>query len=168
MNSNEILMDAIGRVKGSVHAAVRGLDAEQLATKPYANGNTVAWLLWHLTRIQDDHVADAAGFEQLWTSDGWCERFGLPFEPEATGYGQSSAEVAAVRADPELLLGYHDAVSARTVKWLGSIAERELDRVVDESWDPPVTLGVRLVSVIADDLQHAGQAAYLRGMLLAR
>jgi hypothetical protein len=37
--------------------------------------------------------------------------------------------------------------------------------VVDASWDPPVTLGVRLVSVISDDLQHAGQAAYLRGMI---
>jgi uncharacterized damage-inducible protein DinB len=168
MNSSEILTDAIGRVKGSVHAAVRGLDAEQLATKPYENGNTVAWLLWHLTRVQDDHVSDAAGFEQLWTSDGWYERFDLPFTPEATGYGQSPAEVAAVRADSSLLLGYHDAVSARTIDWIDSLTKRDFDRIVDESWDPPVTLGVRLVSVIADDLQHAGQAAYVRGMLLAR
>ena len=168
MNSSEILKDAIGRVKGSVHAAVRGLDTDQLATKPYENGNTVAWLLWHLTRIQDDHIADAAGFEQLWTSDGWRERFGLPFERDATGYGQSPVEVAAVRTDAALLLGYHDAVCARTIEWLDSLTERDFDRVVDESWDPPVTLGVRLVSVLADDLQHAGQAAYVRGMLLAR
>lgn len=168
MNNSEILTDAIGRVRDSVHAAAGGLDTDQLATKPYANGNTVAWLLWHLTRVQDDHIADAAGFEQLWTSDGWYERFGLPFTPEATGYGQSPAEVAAVRADSALLLGYHDAVSARTIEWLGSLTKRDFDRIVDESWDPPVTLGVRLVSVLADDLQHAGQAAYVRGMLLAR
>jgi uncharacterized damage-inducible protein DinB len=168
MNANEILMDAIGRVGGSVHAAVRGLDSDQLATKPYANGNSIAWLLWHLTRIQDDHIADAGGFEQLWTSDGWYERFGLPFEPEATGYGQNPAEVAAVRADSPLLLGYHDAVSARTTEWIDSLTKRDFDRIVDESWDPPVTLGVRLVSVLADGLQHAGQAAYVRGMLLAR
>lgn len=168
MNNSEILTDAIGRVRDSVHAAAGGLDTDQLATKPYANGNTVAWLLWHLTRVQDDHIADAAGFEQLWTSDGWYERFGLPFTPEATGYGQSPAEVAAVRADSALLLGYHDAVSARTIEWLGSLTKRDFDRIVDESWDPPVTLGVRLVSLLADDLQHAGQAAYVRGMLLAR
>jgi hypothetical protein len=168
MESGEILVDAFGRVKGAVHAAVRGLDADQLATKPYPNGNTVAWLLWHLTRIQDDHIADAAGFEQLWTADGWFERFGLPFEPRATGYGHRPAEVAAVRADAELLLGYHDAVSARTTRWVGGLGAGELDRIVDESWDPPVSLGVRLVSVIADDLQHAGQAAYVRGLLLAR
>jgi uncharacterized damage-inducible protein DinB len=168
MNGSEILVDAIGRVKGVVHAAVKGLSTEQLATKPYENGNTVAWLVWHLSRVQDDHVADAAGFDQLWTSAGWAERFDLPFEPEATGYAQGPQDVAAVRAEASLLLEYHDAVSARTIDWVRGLGADELDRIVDESWDPPVTLGVRLVSVISDDLQHAGQASFVRGLLLAR
>lgn len=168
MNGSKILADAIGRVKNSVHAAIKDLDADLLATRPYENGNTVAWLLWHLTRVQDSHVADAAGFEQLWISDGWYDRFGLPFGPEATGYGQSTEDVAAVRVESPLLLDYHDAVSARTIEWLDSLSEQDFDRVVDESWQPPVTLGVRLVSLLCDDLQHAGQAAYVRGMLLAR
>lgn len=166
MNGREILIDAIGRVKGSVHAAVKGLSTEQLATSPYENGNTVAWLIWHLTRVQDDHVADAAGLQQLWTSAGWFDRFGLPFDPGATGWSQSSTEVAAVRVGASLLLEYHDAVCERTIEWISGLSEGDLDRIVDESWDPPVTLGVRLVSVISDDLQHAGQAAYIRGMLL--
>jgi len=168
MNGSEILVDAIGRVKGVVHAAVKGLSTEQLATKPYENGNTVAWLVWHLSRVQDDHVADAAGFDQLWTSAGWAVRFDLPFEPEATGYAQGPQDVAAVRAEASLLLEYHDAVSARTIDWVRGLGADELDRIVDESWDPPVTLGVRLVSVISDDLQHAGQASFVRGLLLAR
>jgi hypothetical protein len=37
--------------------------------------------------------------------------------------------------------------------------------VVDEKWDPPVTLGVRLVSMASDALQHAGQAAFIKGSL---
>jgi uncharacterized damage-inducible protein DinB len=168
MNGSEILVDAIGRVKGVVHATVKGLSTEQLATKPYENGNTVAWLVWHLSRVQDDHVADAAGFDQLWTSAGWAERFDLPFEPEATGYAQGPQDVAAVRAAASLLLEYHGAVSARTIDWVRGLGADELDRIVDESWDPPVTLGVRLVSVISDDLQHAGQASFVRGLLLAR
>lgn len=168
MNGSEILIDALGRVRGVVHSAVKGLSAEQLATSPYENGNTVAWLIWHLTRVQDDHVADAAGFEQLWSSAGWCDKFGLPFDPSATGWSQSSAEVAAVRTEASLLLDYHDAVCERSIEWVGGLKDSDLDRIVDESWDPPVTLGVRLVSVISDDLQHAGQAAYVRGMLLAR
>ena len=168
MNGNEIIADAFRRVRGVVHAAVDGLNTEQLSTSPYEDGNTVAWLIWHLTRVQDDHLADASGIEQLWTGAGWFERFRLPFESAATGWSHTPTEVAAVRADAKLLLEYHDAVSARTIEWINGLSAKDLERIVDESWNPPVTLGVRLVSVISDDLQHAGQAAYIRGMLLAR
>ncbi len=54
---------------------------------------------------------------------------------------------------------------ARTAEFVAGLSAADLDRVVDESWDPPVTLGVRLVSVVDDDAQHAGQAAYVRGLL---
>ena len=57
---------------------------------------------------------------------------------------------------------------AQTVAQLAGLEPRDLDRIVDKSWDPPVSLGVRLVNVTAEDLQHAGQAAYIRGMLSRR
>lgn len=168
MNVGDLLVDGYERILGVVHRALDGLDSEQLTMRPYPDGNSIAWLIWHLTRVQDDHVADVAGTEQLWTADGWADRFGLPFDEQATGFGHSRHEVAQVRAPAELLLGYHEAVHAHTVAYLRTLTADDLDRIVDESWDPPVTLGVRLVSVLADDLQHAGQAAYLRGMALAR
>ena len=59
-------------------------------------------------------------------------------------------------------------MAARTRSFLGSLTADDLDRVVDEAWDPPVTLGVRLVSIADDDIQHAGQAAYVRGLLARR
>ena len=65
----------------------------------------------------------------------------------------------------QLLLDYAGAVHERTTQFLRSLTDEDLDLVVDRRWDPPVTLGVRLVSVLADDLQHAGQAAYVRGLL---
>jgi Protein of unknown function (DUF664) len=125
--------------------------------------------VWHLTRIQDDHVADAAQIEQVWTSGGWVERFGLPFGPRATGYGHRAADVEAVRVESgQLLVDYHDAVHQQTVRFVEGLGDADLARIVDESWDPPVSLGVRLVSVIADDLQHAGQAAFVRGIVQRR
>ena len=97
------------------------------------------------------------------------ERFGLPFHPRDTGYGHRADEVAAVRVESgELLVGYHDAVHQQTTRLVQGLDEADLDRIVDRSWDPPVSLGVRLVSVIADDLQHAGQAAFVRGILQRR
>ena len=142
-----------------------GLDDDQLAHRIDGTANSIAWLVWHLTRVQDDHVADAAGSEQVWTAQDWVTRFGLPFASDATGYGQGSDEVAAVRPGADLLLGYYDAVHERTLQYLGEIGEADLDRIVDRRWDPPVTLGVRLVSIADDDIQHAGQAAFVRGVV---
>lgn len=162
----ELLVDGFSRVHGLVHRVVDGQSEERLTARLDPDANSIAWLVWHLTRVQDDHVADVAGTDQVWTSGGWAERFGLPFEPAAIGYGQSSDEVAKVRGVPaELLAGYHDAVHAATVAYVQKLTDADLDRVVDTSWDPPVTLAVRLVSVISDDLQHVGQAAFVRGVL---
>ncbi|MET8180875.1 DUF664 domain-containing protein [Streptomyces sp. NPDC005336] len=168
MNSADLLADAFGRVYEAVHSAVEGLTTDELAVRLDSRANSIAWLVWHLTRIQDDHIADAAGTEQLWTAEGWYDRFGLPFPPAATGYGHRSKDVAAVRVAPELLTGYYDAVHERTIAYVRGLSDADLDRVVDETWSPPVTLGVRLVSVISDDLQHAGQAAFIRGAIRRR
>jgi uncharacterized damage-inducible protein DinB len=166
MTSAELLADAFGRVREIVYEAVTGLSPDQLSFRTDPDANSIAWLVWHLTRIQDDHVAGVAQTEQAWISKGWAERFALPFHPRAHGYGHSSADVAAVKVDSaELLTGYYDAVHEQTLRYVAGITDDDLSRVVDPDWNPPVTLGVRLVSVISDDLQHAGQAVFIRGMI---
>lgn len=164
--ANELLVDGFGRVKEAVHGAVEGLTRAQLTHRVDPDANTIAWLVWHLTRVQDDHVAALAGREQTWHRDDWVGRFGLPFGRDVIGYGQHSDEVAAVDVPPELLLGYHDAVHAETVSYVEGLKDEEYDEVVDRSWDPPVTRAVRLVSVLDDDMQHVGQAAFVRGVVL--
>ncbi|MBM9508170.1 mycothiol transferase [Actinacidiphila acididurans] len=169
MNHVDLLTDALGRVKENVHEVVEGLTPDELGERLDPGGNSIAWLIWHLTRVQDDHVADVADREQVWTSDGWYERFGLPFRPAALGFGDSPERVAKVRVeDPALLTGYYDAVHAASLDYFAGLSAADLDRIVDKRWDPPVTLGVRLISVIDDDAQHVGQAAFVRGVLLRR
>lgn len=166
----ELLTDAFGRIREVVHHAVGGLTPGQLAFRPDSEANSIAWLVWHLTRIQDDHVADVAGTGQVWTAENdgpsWADRFGLPFAASATGYGHGAEAVAAVQVKSgDLLTGYFDAVHEVTLEYVRGLADPDLDRIVDRHWDPPVTLGVRLISVVSDNLQHAGQAAYLRGLI---
>jgi len=168
MDVNDLLVDAFERVRGATHGAVEGASLDVLTYRPDPDANCIAWLVWHLTRIQDDHIAAVAGTEQLWVADGWTERFGLPFPPDATGYGHTRDEVGAVRVEATLLLEYFDAVHEHTIRYLAGLAPDDLDRIVDEHWDPPVSLGVRLVSVVNDNLEHAGQAAYVRGLAARR
>lgn len=168
MTPAELLLDTFGRLPGTVHDVLDGLSAEDLAWRPTPEANSIGWLVWHLTRVQDDHVADAAGHEQVHTAGGWHERLGLPFPAADTGYGHTPDQVAAVAGvEAAELAAYFDAVHERTAAYLRTLDGDGLDRVVDTRWDPPVTLGVRLVSVADDDAQHVGQAAYVRGLLRA-
>jgi uncharacterized damage-inducible protein DinB len=166
MEINEVLAEAFGRVREEVHAVLDGLSQEELDARPGPEANPVGWLVWHIARVQDDHVAAVAGREQTWTADGWRERFGLPLAPGDIGYGHTDEQVAQVSGISAAELGaYYDAVHAATLDYVATVAADDLDRVVDEDWDPPVTLGVRLVSVLNDNQQHTGQAAYARGLL---
>lgn len=157
-----VLVDAFNRIHDLVDGLTDGLTAEVASYRVDEEANSIAWLLWHLTRIQDDHVAGLAGVDQAWGR--WREQFALPFDPADTGYGHSAADVGAVRVAPDLLARYHHDVHALTLSYLDRLDDAELARVVDTRWDPPVTASIRLVSVVGDALQHAGQAAYVRGL----
>jgi uncharacterized damage-inducible protein DinB len=166
MDVDAVCEELYGRLPDLVRRAVEGLDAEQLRRSPGRGANPIGWLVWHLARVQDHHVSELLGEEQLWVGGSWAARFGLDPDPDDIGYGHGPDEVAAVRPESaDALVEYHEAVHARTLGFLRGLRPADLDRVVDERWDPPVTLGVRLVSIADDDLQHAGQAAYARGLL---
>ena len=168
MSSADVLIDAFGRIREAVHEAVDGLRPDDLAYQLDESANSIAWLVWHLTRVQDDHVAEVAGLEQVWTRAG----LGGPVRPAVRPVGHRLRRQArrrgAVRVSGELLAGYHDEVYDQTIEYVRGLTDDDLPRIVDDRWDPPVTLSVRLVSVVSDDLQHAGQAAFLRGFLLRR
>ncbi len=165
MKSSDVLSDAYKRIGSSVAQVLKGLGPTELNRRPGGTGNSIAWLVWHLSRIQDDHVANAAGLEQVWTSQGFADRFGYPLDPADTGFGHTSRQVSSVKVDSgELLLAYHRAVLEQTLAFIRPLDGADFDRIVDESWKPPVSLGVRLVSVIGDCLMHVGQAAYVRGL----
>ena len=166
MDIADLLLELYGRIPPLAAAAVDGLSEEELRQAPEPGANTIGWLVWHLARVQDHHVSELLGTEQVWAGGDWARRCGLQPDPSNTGYGHSEEEVRAVQPEgPDVLLGYLGEVDARTTAMLEGLAPADLDRVVDSRWDPPVTLGVRLVSIADDCLQHVGQAAYVRGLL---
>jgi uncharacterized damage-inducible protein DinB len=168
MESKDLLLDSFQRVQQQLHAVLDGLTPAQLAYRPHEDANSIAWLAWHLTRVHDDHMSEIAAEPQAWVSEGWAEKFGMDANPRNQGTGDTAEQVAAIPADAELLLAYHDAVQERTTKYLSSLTALELDRIIDRNWDPPVTVGVRTVSVINDSTEHVGQAAYVRGLIEKR
>lgn len=169
MESSELLIDGLARVSGVVQAVLGGdLSQEELMWRPDAEANSVAWLVWHLARVEDHHVADLAGIEQVWITDDFAARFvefGVDPDEDNVGYGHTADEVATVAPDVPALLDYHGAVHEMAISYVATVDADELGRIIDTSYDPPVSVGVRLISVLSDCLQHAGQAAYLRGLM---
>lgn len=164
-----LLTDAFERVHELIPGLVAELSTAELGWRPDADANSIGWLIWHLTRVQDDHLAGLTGAEQVWTQDGWAGRFSLPYDDDSIGYGQSSDEVAEFTVDdPALLTGYHEATHRVTVAAVQGFSSEDYERVVDAAYDPPVTLGARVISVLGDVSQHVGQAAYVRGLLQRR
>ena len=164
--ATDILIDAFGRVHDELPGLLEGLETASLLWRPEADANPVGWLTWHLTRVQDDHLAGVGQIEQAWTARGFAERFALPYEPGAIGYGQGRDEVDAFTVQgPQDLLEYHEAVHELTIGVLQRLRGADYARIVDHDWDPPVTAAARLVSVVNDTTAHLGQIAYLRGLV---
>lgn len=163
-----LLLDGFARIEDQVAAATDGLDPDDARWRPDADANPVGWLLWHLTRVMDDHVAGLAEVEQAWTAQGFADRLALPYPADAVGYGQDSAEVGAFRATPTDVLAYHRATQELVRTHLSGVTASGLERVVDEDWDPPVTEAVRIMSVLGDATAHIGQAQYVLGLLERR
>lgn len=167
--ATEILRDAYTRIHQDLPELIDELDPQTLLWRPDSGANSIAWLAWHLTRVQDDHLADVGQVEQAWTSEGFADRFALPYASDSIGYGHTSAQVGEFSVtDRGLLLGYHDAVHSLTLRVLDALSEDDYQRIVDERWDPPVTAAVRLVSVIGDAQAHLGQIGYIRGLAQRR
>ncbi len=165
MKSTDVLADAFARIPDLLRHALEGADHGVLTRRLDPEANTLAWLAWHTGREQDAQLASLAGTPQVWVTDGWAQRAALTLPDDDMGYGHSAEQVAQVDAPADVLLGYADAVEKAAQAYLARLADDDLDTVVDEDWDPPVTLGARLVSVVGDALEHAGQAAFLRGLV---
>ena len=167
MHVADVLNDTFDRLPELVSSAVDGLTPEQLRWAPRPGANSIGWLVWHLTRIQDHHVSELVERDQVWVHGDWAARFGLRgADAGDTGYAHSADDVASLQPESsQALVDYYEAVAVRTREFIQGLTPERLDEIVDKRWNPPVTLGVRLISVAGDDLQHVGQAAYVRGLL---
>ena len=168
--TSDLLVEVLQRIESDLTDVLADVTADELRFRPGGTGNPVGWLAWHIARITDEldlleQIAAIAGAESMWTAEGWVARFGLPVDPFDTGYGHSSEEVdAATCADRQLLVGYARATFQACRELLIRLDDEEWEQVIDCSYRPPVTVRVRVVSVIGDCWQHIGQASYAVGL----
>ena len=172
MKTHDILRDAASRPGIEAAVAVEGLSAEALNAHPGGHPNSIAWLLWHAGRQMDMQLSALSGQPQVWETQGFRERFDLGELGElgdTMGYGHTAEQARSIVVeDSALLVEYLVATGEALAAYGQTLSEADLSEVIDRSWTPPVTRGVRLVSMIDDAVQRVGQAAYAAGILAAQ
>ena len=164
MEWQQLLIDSFEGARQALEKALANLSPADLNEQPHHDCNSMGWLAWHLTRTQDRAMSNLTGEQQVWIKDGWYTKFNRDPNPQDTGFGHKSEDVAKFKSpDAGTLLGYHRAVLERSKRYLGSLSTTELGRKVDHPKFP--TVGAWLVATLSDSLQHVGQVAYLRGLL---
>lgn len=163
MTANAILTDLIQRPAQAAEA-LPALSPDQLNTHLGGHPNSIAWLLWHSGREIDAQLSDLTGFPQQW--EDFRERFDLGEIGETFGLGHTPEQAAQIRVDDQrLLIDYLKAALNACAEYADTLTDADLAEVIDENWTPPVTRGVRLVSVIDDAVQHIAQADFIAGAL---
>src|SRR4051812_48106926 len=127
----EMLRDSFTRLIEHVEELTDELTDEIAFFRPTGTSNSIAWLIWHSARVQDAQLCDIAGIEEVWTRDGWVDRFGLDLPRDDTGYGHSTDDVGKVRAHADLLAGYYHGVHKGTLEYTAGVPPGEMSRVVD-------------------------------------
>ena len=166
MDWRDLIIDGYNRIFEILDPALKGVSQGELNQQPKPDTNSLGWTIWHLARGQDAQIADLAITDQLWIKDGWHKKFNRAADPSDTGFGDTSEQVAAFKSPTaKVMLEYCHAVVTASLRYLKSVDEKELNRTLDEPYDPKPTVGTRIVSIMADSLIHAGEVSYIRGLI---
>lgn len=164
--AQQLLEDLARRPAETAGLVLDGLGLQEAHTQPGGIHNSIVWLIWHAARQEDVQVAQLSGRDQVWTAGDWAQRLGIDRGAEDFGFGDSAQDVGAVTTSSlEELAAYLTAVTEESVRYATALSDDALAEVIDDSYDPPVTRGVRLISTFEDASTHLGQAAYARSLV---
>lgn len=169
MAAGDVSNAAFDRAGSVLKRALTGISADQIRQQPAGpESNPIGWLSWHLTRVHDRTFSTLLGKPELWSSDGWAERFKLSAET-GTGGRNTLDEVRAFDPiSPDNLLAYWEAVrDQRSRPFLEGLADSDLDTPTpgEPVMPPNETIKIAIARVTSDAIQHIGQIAYARGLV---
>jgi len=162
MDLKQFIIQSLGENTEYVMRAVKDLTTVELAYRPAPHSNSIAFLCWHVTRVEDLWISRLTGRKHLYETAGWYQKFGTAAEDFGFGYGV--AELDAYKAPPmEVVMGYAMAVRQQTVDYIKGLDLDTLDEVKDFG-HRQASIGWALAHLVDEVGEHSGQIGYLRGI----
>jgi len=171
MDAKELLLRSLNQSQEYLTKyGLDGLTQEEVAWSLGPECNSIAFILWHIARVEDIFVRrHCQRKEELYEAEGWWEKLGTPARETGYGYRESGYgyTVEQLQAWPvpklETLRGYADSVRNHTLAFLERLSSEKLDEM---PWpDRPLdSIGAALCHMSTEIALHVGQITYLRGM----
>lgn len=159
----EAIQSGLEEYLQGLQRALEDLTPMEVRWQPTLHTNHIAWLVWHMARVEDAWVSRLRRGPQVWKADGWADRFRMA--PVSAGNGQTIEEVRALPESPLTdLMAYCDAVRAVTHQYLQQATDADLSRQYPRPRGGTVTGSWVLGHLLVEESQHLGQVALLRGM----
>ena len=164
MDFKDIIQMALGEYMDQLRKALDGLTPEERRFQPAPQAHHIDFVVWHMARVEDSWINRfAQRTDQIWTRDGWFQRFGIP--EDGHGYGFTAEQVADLpRFDLDEMMAYADSVRRETLRYLEGLTHDDLAISPGPDVRPGYTIGRMFSHVIVEESQHVGQVAYLRGI----
>ena len=166
MDVNHFFLHNITHGEQVLRRALSELSTEELNSHPCGPGtNSIAWLIWHLTRIQDLSASARMGKDQAWVAEGFHAKFGM--EADFMKFNSFTPEEldAFPQMDAESLLGYYECARGYLTEYVNSLSASDLDAPVPPRPHGPENVGDALGITLADNTQHFGQIAFIMGVV---
>lgn len=163
MEAKEVIIKSLGQSRRFLLNALDELTQEEVAWSPNPECNSIAFILWHIARLEDVFINSVIqGERELYEKEGWREKLGTPTGDTGTRYTEEMLRVWPV-PEMEVLQGYADSVREKTLVFLESIPPEKLSEVPRPDRSPD-TMGALLGGLSTEIAMHVGQICYLRGV----
>ena len=162
MDAVTFIWDTLRQVQLRLLATCQGLTQDQVLWRPTPYANNIGFILWHLTRGEDNVISNLSSPEPtLWVSQGWHEKFNQPVEAPDPGdrMGLQSLPIPGL----DVLLGYSEAVHEKSQSFFSALPGERLDQAPDPT-RPQRTVAAALRHLITHKNNHHGQIDYIRGL----
>ena len=164
MRIGEFIEKSLAESNGYVNEAIKGLSTDQLAFRPQRHSNSIAFLLWHLARVEDLWINRILlGGKEIYELGGWYKKFGTPAQDSGFGYDVKTLDAWPI-PKLELLRAYAAAVREKTKVYINALNTKKMDESKDFGWSRG-TIGSALSHLITEVGEHTGQIGYIRGIM---
>ena len=142
--------------------ALEGVSKQQMRMIPTGCNHSIAWVIWHLSRIEDMTMNIlAAGSPQVFQQEGWSKKMNVGVRD--TGNAMDKASIAALSkaVDLESLRAYRLSVGRRTREIVEMLQPDELKQKVAPARLEHLQAGGDVAAEASDLLE------YWRGLTIA-